>query len=127
MKTKKKTRPPTSTNRFRPGATGECESQLWSFSCPPGISSDDNTPQIHWVAAESLEEALQYMRKRHDDFIGNPPVSTRVLHYRSVMVYKGEALGAHPVRGKGSAHPPKTNRRLRAFFQPDSCGLQACK
>jgi hypothetical protein len=24
---------------------------------------------VHWVAAESLEAALRYMRQRHDDFM----------------------------------------------------------
>jgi hypothetical protein len=66
MKTKKKR--PTST-RFRPGATGACEAQLWKFICPPGILADDNASQVHWVAAESLEAALRYVRYRYDDFI----------------------------------------------------------
>src|SRR5258707_573424 len=34
------------------------------------------------------------------------------------------ARGAHPVRGKGSAHPHSV-ASLRSFFQPDSGGLQA--
>ena len=60
----------SSTNaRFRPGTSGECESQLWNFIGPPGISNDDHVPETHWVAAESLEAALLYLRKRHDDFI----------------------------------------------------------
>jgi hypothetical protein len=52
--------------RFRPGASGECEAQLWEFMGPPG--DDDHVPEIHWVAAESLDAALLYLRKRHDDF-----------------------------------------------------------
>ena len=36
------------------------------------------------------------------------------------------ARGAHPVRGKGRAHPTSNAfGRLRTFFQPDSGGLQA--
>jgi len=66
MNTKKKR--PTNT-RFRPGATGACEAQLWKFTAPPGILADDNAADVHWVAAESLEAALRYMRHRHDDFI----------------------------------------------------------
>ena len=66
MKTKKKR--PTNDSRFRPGATGACEAQLWRFSSP-GILADGNAPQVHWLAAESLEAALGYMRRRHDDFI----------------------------------------------------------
>jgi hypothetical protein len=58
-----------SNTRFRPGTSGECESQLWMFIGPPGISNDDHVPEIHWVAAESLDAALQYLRKRHDDFM----------------------------------------------------------
>ena len=35
----------------------------------PRVSlADDNAPQVNWVAAESLDTALRYMRKRHDDF-----------------------------------------------------------
>ena len=58
---------PTNT-RFRPGATGACEAQLWSFTRPPGILADDNVLKVHWVAAESLDDALRYMRRRFDDF-----------------------------------------------------------
>jgi hypothetical protein len=29
---------------------------------------DDHVPEIHSVAAESLDAALLYLRKRHDDF-----------------------------------------------------------
>jgi hypothetical protein len=67
MKTKKKR--PVNDARFRPGATGICEAQLWNFTCPPAILADDNAPRVHWVAAESLEAALRYMRQRFDDFI----------------------------------------------------------
>jgi hypothetical protein len=35
---------------------------------PPGILEDDHVPELHWVAAESLDAALLYLRKRHDDF-----------------------------------------------------------
>ena len=38
------------------------------FTGPPGIPRDDHVPEIHWVAAESLDAALLYLRKRHDDF-----------------------------------------------------------
>ena len=66
MKARKKR---SSTNtRFRPGSAGECEAQLWNFSGPQGIFQDDHVPEMHWVAAESLDAALLYLRKRHDDF-----------------------------------------------------------
>ena len=55
--------------RFRPGTRGECEAQLWNFTGPPGILHDDKDSQVHWVAAESLDAALLYLRKRHDDFM----------------------------------------------------------
>ena len=55
--------------RFRPGTTGICEAQLWCFIGPPEIHNDDSAPQVHWVAAESIEAAVCYMRQRHDDFI----------------------------------------------------------
>ena len=29
---------------------------------------DDYLTEMHWVAAESLDAALLYLRKRHDDF-----------------------------------------------------------
>jgi hypothetical protein len=54
--------------RFRPGSTGACEAQLWNFVGPSGILSDDHAPEVHWVAAESLDAALLYLRRRHDDF-----------------------------------------------------------
>jgi hypothetical protein len=60
----------SSTNtRFRPGRSGECEAQLWSFAGPPGVVQDDHAPEMHWVAAESLDAALAYLRRRHDDFM----------------------------------------------------------
>jgi len=65
MKTKKK-RP--KNTRFRPGTTGECEAQLWSFTGPPGSLANENALRVHWVAAESLDAALRYMRQRYDDF-----------------------------------------------------------
>lgn len=67
MKVKKKRR--AETIRFRPGTTGECEAQLWRFTGSPEILGDDNAPQqLLWVAAESLDAALRYMRQRHVDF-----------------------------------------------------------
>ena len=65
MKTRKKK---SATNtRFRTGTTGKCEAQLWTFIGAPEILPDENAPQMHWVAAESLEAALRYMRLRYDD------------------------------------------------------------
>ena len=56
--------------RFRPGRMGICEAQLWKFTSSPGILTDDHAPEmVHWVAAESLDAALFYLRRRHDDFI----------------------------------------------------------
>ena len=67
MKARKKR---SSTNTaFRPGTSGECEAQLWLFIGPQGILQDDHVPEIHWVAADSLDAALAYLRKRHDDFM----------------------------------------------------------
>ena len=65
MKTRKNK---SETNsRFRPGTTGECEAQLWAFIDSQGILNDENAPRVHWIAAESLEAALHYMRLRHND------------------------------------------------------------
>ena len=55
--------------RFRPATTGQCEAQLWSFTGPAGLFQEKNASQVYWVAAESLETALQYMRQRYDDFV----------------------------------------------------------
>jgi hypothetical protein len=67
MKAKKK-RSAENKTRFRPGTTGVCEAQLWSFTSPQGIFHDDKAAEVHWVAAESLEAALRHMRQRYDDF-----------------------------------------------------------
>ena len=67
MKTRRKRS--AGNTRFRPCTTGACEAQLWHFIGPPGTLHDDHDPQLHWVAAESLEAALSYMRLRHDDSI----------------------------------------------------------
>jgi hypothetical protein len=37
--------------RFRPGTTGACEAQLWTFTCPPGFLAEDNATGIHAPAA----------------------------------------------------------------------------
>jgi hypothetical protein len=52
---------------FRPGSTGVCEAQLWRFTGPARVSFDDHNPEVYWVAAESLDEALRYLRQRYDD------------------------------------------------------------
>jgi len=54
--------------RFRPGTSGACEAQLWMFVGPQEALNDDHAPETHWVAAESLDAALLYLRRRHDDF-----------------------------------------------------------
>jgi hypothetical protein len=55
--------------RFRPGTTGACEAQLWNFVGPSDFLDNDHVPEVHWVAAESLDAALLYLRRRHDDFM----------------------------------------------------------
>ena len=55
--------------RFRLGTTGACEAQLWTFIGSPGILPDETAPPVLWVAAESLDAALRYMHRRHDDSI----------------------------------------------------------
>jgi len=66
MKTKKRS---ARNSGFRPGTTGHCEAQLWAFTGPTGLLQEKSTREVHWVAAESLEAALQYMRQRYDDFV----------------------------------------------------------
>jgi len=70
MAVRRKMQKKNSTNnaRFRPGATGACEAQLWNFTSSPRILNDDNPAHVRWVAAESLDVALRYMRQRHVDF-----------------------------------------------------------
>jgi hypothetical protein len=67
MKMQKKTS--AENTRFRPGSTGACEAQLWTFSGPPKVLNDDKSQEVHWVAGESLDVALQYLRQRYADFI----------------------------------------------------------
>jgi hypothetical protein len=67
MKTSKKKS--ANNSRFRPGSTGECEAELWTFTGPSGFLHDNDTPEIHRIAAGSLEEALRYMRLRYADFV----------------------------------------------------------
>jgi hypothetical protein len=59
----------TKNSRFHPGTTGVCEAQLWTFTGRSGILHENDAPEVHWVAAESLDEALRYMRRRCDDFV----------------------------------------------------------
>jgi hypothetical protein len=33
------------------------------------VSSDDSAPEVYRVAAESLDEALRYLRQRYDDLL----------------------------------------------------------
>jgi hypothetical protein len=40
----------------------------FTFVGPQGILNDDHAPDVHWVAAESLDAAFRYMRQRNDDF-----------------------------------------------------------
>jgi hypothetical protein len=57
------------SSRFRPGTTGECEAQLWRFTGPSGILHENEAPEVHWIAAESLDAALRYLRQRHEGFV----------------------------------------------------------
>jgi hypothetical protein len=67
MKTPKKNS--AKNSRFRPGTTGACEAQLWRFTGPAETLRENEAQELHWVAAESLEAALQYMRHRNGDFV----------------------------------------------------------
>ena len=65
MKTKEKRS--ANNTRFRPGSAGVCEAQLWAFTGTSKVFPDDHAPEVCRVAAESLDEALRYLRQRHDD------------------------------------------------------------
>jgi hypothetical protein len=67
-RTKKKEQKSANQTRFRPGSTGVCEAQLWSFTGPVTLLGD-NDSEVLWMAAESLEAALRCMRLRHEDFV----------------------------------------------------------
>jgi len=67
MKAQKKTS--AKSSRFRPGSGGACEAQLWTFTGPQRVSEEESIPEAVWVAAESLDAALQYVRQRHEDFL----------------------------------------------------------
>jgi hypothetical protein len=66
VKTKK--RDSGADTRFRPGSTGVCEAQLWKFSEPQDRYNREKEPDRVLVAAASLDQALQYIRRRHGDF-----------------------------------------------------------
>ena len=55
-------------SRFRTGSSGACEAQLWEFTAPPN-AGDSEPAAVERVAAESLDEALQYLLQRHPDFV----------------------------------------------------------
>ena len=57
---------PPGTN-FRPGRSGMCEAQLWTFTGPSKFIEDQEIPVVR-VAAGSLEQALKFMRRRYPDF-----------------------------------------------------------
>jgi hypothetical protein len=65
MKTKEKRS--AKKTRFRPGSTGVCEAQLWTFTGPAKVFPDDHAPEVDRGGAESLDEALRYLRQRYDD------------------------------------------------------------
>jgi hypothetical protein len=54
--------------RFQPGSAGVCEAQLWKFSEPQDRYNREKEPDRVLVAAGSLDQALQYVRRRHGDF-----------------------------------------------------------
>ncbi len=67
MKTTKKNR--YSRTGFQPGSEGVCEAQLWKFSAPQDPYNLNKKPRSHMVAAESIYEALKYIRHTEDDFM----------------------------------------------------------
>ena len=54
--------------QFRPGSRGVCEAQLWTFTGPREVFPDDHGPEAHWVAADSLDAAVRYLRQHYEDF-----------------------------------------------------------
>ena len=63
-------------SRFRPGARGGCEALLWEFKERPHLDDTKNDladipaepPGVVLIAAETLDEALKYLRFDSPDF-----------------------------------------------------------
>jgi hypothetical protein len=53
--------------RFTPGRSGFCEAQLWEFTATSGFLPDQE-PAVERIAAESLDEALKFMRRKYPEF-----------------------------------------------------------
>jgi hypothetical protein len=56
-------------SRLTRGATGKCEAELWCFTGSSRTIYADEAARLNWVAAESLDAALLYVRQRYDDFM----------------------------------------------------------
>ncbi|MGD0135969.1 MAG: hypothetical protein ABSE57_28315 [Bryobacteraceae bacterium] len=55
------------TSKFQPGCGGVCGATM-EVSDPEDRYRRENEPDRVSVAAESLDQALQYMRRTHGDF-----------------------------------------------------------
>ena len=43
--------------------------ELWEFTAPAGENEEGGQPVPHRVAAASLDQAIEFMRREHADFI----------------------------------------------------------
>jgi hypothetical protein len=59
---------PYSRTGFQLGSEGVCEAQLWKFSAPQNPYNPEEEPESHMVAAQSIYEALKYIRRTERDF-----------------------------------------------------------
>ena len=67
------------------------------------ILNDDNAAAVHWVAAESLDEALRYMRQRNDDF-----TITEARFLGMIPLLSGLTAGLMTTPVDVGAAPPET-------------------
>jgi hypothetical protein len=92
---------------LRPGTTGFCEAQLWKFVGPTLLPEEEETP-VEWIAAESLDQALKFMRRHHPDFIIMKAVATGII-----AVLSGSSDGVKTRRRKPRGAPTGPKRRGR--------------
>jgi hypothetical protein len=61
------------------------------------------------------DTTAKHLAVRGDLLLDGPSASTELLH-PGVVCYKEQAQGAHPVRGKGRAHPPEQTEGYEPSF-----------
>ena len=83
----KKLDPPKNQTGFRPGKSGVCEAVLWEFFGPSQFLEKGDEIPVERVAAASLEQALQFLRREYPDF-----VIARVISLGIIAMLSGSPL-----------------------------------